>query len=153
MDELGTSTYKRDGPKRGKLIKRILIGDDSPLVRSTLRTFLEAQPDIVVVGEAASGKETVEKAQELSPDLVVIDLAMSEMNGIQATRQLKALFPFTPVLLFTLVESDRLTDIAIAAGVATVISKADPALLMNRIRALFPHPESSPGIESHLENP
>lgn len=63
-------------------MKRILIVDDSPLIRRTLRTLLEQQTDWAVCGEAEDGRDGIEKAQRLHPDLIVIDLVMPVMNGI-----------------------------------------------------------------------
>ena len=117
--------------------KHILITDDSPIIRKTLRKFLEKENDWVVVGEAANGKEALEKTRELKPDLVVLDLAMPQMNGIQAARELKRLSPDTPLLMFTNVDSARLADMATAIGVNAVIPKSQPRLLVERIHALL----------------
>jgi DNA-binding NarL/FixJ family response regulator len=119
------------------LQKHILITDDSPIIRKTLRKFLEKENDWVVVGEAANGKEALEKTRELKPDLVVLDLAMPQMNGIQAARELKRLSPDTPLLMFTNVDSARLADMATAIGVNAVIPKSQPRLLVERIHALL----------------
>ncbi len=69
----------------------VLIVDDHAIVRQGLRTLLELMEDICVVGEAANGKAAVEQAARLRPDVVLMDLVMPEMNGIQATQQIKAL--------------------------------------------------------------
>jgi DNA-binding NarL/FixJ family response regulator len=119
------------------LQKHILITDDSPIIRKTLRKFLEKEDDWVVVGEAANGKEALEKTRELKPDLVVLDLAMPQMNGIQAARELKRLSPDTPLVMFTNVDSVRLADMATAIGVNAVIPKSQPRLLVERIHALL----------------
>jgi DNA-binding NarL/FixJ family response regulator len=63
--------------------------DDSPVVRNTLRQTLERQRGWEVCGEAADGREAIEKAQQLKPDLVVLDLSMPVMNGLEAARELK----------------------------------------------------------------
>jgi two-component system response regulator YesN len=73
-------------------VKSILIIDDSPLIRRSLRTVFEQQPDWAVCGEAEDGYEAIDKAKILQPDLIVIDLAMPRLNGISASRMLKKWF-------------------------------------------------------------
>jgi DNA-binding NarL/FixJ family response regulator len=120
------------------MVKNILICDDSPVLRSALRAFLENNNQYAVIGEAESGRETLQKAEELNPDLVILDLAMPEMNGIQAARELKRRSPEIPLLLFTNVNSELLADIAIASGVDAVVSKSKVGELLDRIYALLP---------------
>ena len=69
---------------------RVLIVDDHQVVRRGLRTFLELQPDIVVVGEAADGLAAVDLAARLRPDVVLMDIVMPQLDGIEATRRIKA---------------------------------------------------------------
>ena len=69
----------------------VLIADDQPLMRNALRTCLEAEPDITVVGETGNGVETVRLAKRLRPDVVVMDVRMPIVDGIEATRQVVAL--------------------------------------------------------------
>jgi DNA-binding NarL/FixJ family response regulator len=122
----------------GQMEKHILIGDDSAIVRNTLRTFLEQEDSWVVVGEAENGKEAVEKAQELKPDLVVLDLAMPVMNGIEAASVLKRLSPSLPVVIFTdYAGGPHLAEIALLAGVNAVVPKTEPRTLVKRIYDLL----------------
>ena len=72
---------------------RILLADDHKMLREGLRVLIDSQPGMHVVGEAANGKEVLEKAGELKPDVVVMDLSMPELNGLQATESLKAKHP------------------------------------------------------------
>ena len=81
---------------RGELIMtRILIADDHDVVRSGLRTILEAQPNLAVVAEAADGKEAVLKAVETTPDVAVLDYSLPLISGSEATRQIRARSPRT----------------------------------------------------------
>ncbi|MFC2038403.1 response regulator [Chloroflexota bacterium] len=86
---------------------RILIVDDHAVVREGLRTLLEAQPDIEVIGEATNGKEAVEKAQALSPDVILMDITMPVMNGLEATTVIKTNNPEIIILILTMHEDDQ----------------------------------------------
>ncbi len=104
--------------------KHILIVDDSALIRRIIRETLEQQNGWEVSGEAANGREAIEKAQELRPDLIVLDLAMPVMNGLEAARALKRLLPRVPVLMFTNFDAAHLKREALAAGIRAVVSKS-----------------------------
>jgi DNA-binding NarL/FixJ family response regulator len=104
--------------------KHILIVDDSALIRRIIRETLEQQNGGEVSGEAAKGREAIEKAQELRPDLIVLDLAMPVMNGLEAARALKRLLPPVPVLMFTNFDAAHLKREALAAGIRAVVSKS-----------------------------
>ena len=116
-------------------MKRILIVDDSPLVRRTLRPLLEERNWIVC--EAENGSDGIDKAQLLHPDLVVIDLAMPVLNGIEASRLLKRLMPAIPILMFTTFIDPHITNVALAAGVCAVIEKSEGATLIGHIEQLL----------------
>ena len=120
------------------MVRNILICDDSPVLRGALRSFLESQDQYAVIGEAENGRETLQKVEDLHPDLVILDLAMPEMNGIQAARELKRRSPATPLLLFTNMNSEFLADIAMASGVDAVVPKSKVGELLDRIYALLP---------------
>ena len=75
------------------LVTRILIADDHAVVRSGLRTILDAQPNWEVVAKPADGKEAIHKAIETTPDIAVIDYSLPLVNGIEATRQIRAQLP------------------------------------------------------------
>ena len=81
---------------------RILLADDHAMVRKGFRLILESEPDMEIVGEAANGREAVDRAEKLLPDVVVMDVAMPELNGIEATRRLATLSPRTRVLALSM---------------------------------------------------
>lgn len=86
---------------------RILIVDDHAIVREGLRTLLEAQPDIEVVGEATNGEEAVDRTKEVQPDIILMDITMPGMNGLEATQQIKQQNTDVKILILTMHESDE----------------------------------------------
>ena len=95
---------------------RILVADDHEVVREGTRRMLEREADIDVVGEAADGAETVRLVEALRPDIVVMDVRMPDVNGIEATKQIKASFPKVRVLVFTAHDDDRYVFPLLDAG-------------------------------------
>jgi two-component system nitrate/nitrite response regulator NarL len=110
--------------------KRILIVDDSELVRSLVREFIESLPGFEVCGEASDGLEGVEKGLELKPDLIVLDFSMPRINGLQAALMLHEIVPETPIILFTVFKDAVLSRLAQNAGVASIVSKTDQLTLL-----------------------
>jgi DNA-binding NarL/FixJ family response regulator len=102
--------------------KCILIADDSPVIRRTLRQTLEREDAWEVCGEATDGREAVEKAQRLKPDVVVLDLAMPVMNGLDAAREIRRLSPALPLVMFTNFSMPQFINEALLAGVRAVES-------------------------------
>lgn len=80
---------------------RILLVDDHPLVRRALRDILEREPDLSVIGEAGDGRQAVDMTAEHQPDIVIMDISMPVLNGVEATKQIKAANPLTSVLILT----------------------------------------------------
>ena len=78
---------------------RVLIVDDHAILRDGLRSLLERQPEIIVVGEAGNGQEALAQVSALQPDIVLMDMAMPVMNGLDATRKIKEEFPQVKVLI------------------------------------------------------
>jgi DNA-binding NarL/FixJ family response regulator len=115
---------------------RALIVDDHPVTREGLRTALELSDEIVVVvGEAATGEEAVERARELTPDVVFMDVRMPGMDGIEATRHIRQAAPTTKVILITIDESRGAISEAIQAGVSGYLLKdASPDALVDAAR-------------------
>jgi len=90
-----------------------------------------------VCGEAADGREAIVKAQQLRPDLIILDLSMTEMNGLDAARELTKILPSVPLLLFTNFGTPEISKEALAAGFRAVVSKSDPILLLASIKLLL----------------
>ena len=103
----------------------ILIVDDSALIRQSLRSCLEQDPDWSVCGEAEDGKVAVEKVKELHPDIVILDLQMPEMDGLAAARQITVVAPKTAMVMFTMHSDEQLLKAARAAGIKDVVSKSE----------------------------
>ncbi len=95
---------------------RILIADDHTLVREGTRERLEREADFEVVGEAADGEEAVRLAQELKPNVAIIDIAMPNLNGIEATKQIKASQPATSILVLSAYDNDQYIYAVLEAG-------------------------------------
>jgi DNA-binding NarL/FixJ family response regulator len=111
---------------------RVLLADDHPVVREGLRGMLAAEPDITVVGEAASGPEAVALAERLRPDVVLMDLRMPDGDGVDATRRLAG----TTVVVLTTYDSDADILRAVEAGAAGYLLKDTPrAVLADSVRA------------------
>ena len=104
---------------------RILIADDHEIVRSGLRTFVEAHPRWMLVGEAVNGKDAVIKALQSKPDVAVLDYSLPIKNGIEATREIRARLPATEVLIFTMYDSDAIIGELLAAGARGFLMKSD----------------------------
>lgn len=104
---------------------RILLADDHEIVRRGLRQLLEDHEGWTVCGEAVTGRQAVEMARELVPNLVILDLTMPELNGLEATRQIRKELPSTEVLMFTMHESEQLIGEVLAAGAKGYLLKSD----------------------------
>ncbi len=116
--------------------KHILIVDDSQVVRTTVRHFLESQSGFEVCGEAVDGLDALEKARFLRPDLIILDLTMPRMDGFQTARQLRAMDINAPIILFTISAEFIKPEQALAAGVTVVIAKDDLIALQYNIDTL-----------------
>jgi len=119
---------------------QILIADDHELVRKGLRTVLENQPGWKVCGEAINGRHAFELARQLAPDVIILDVAMPELNGLEATRQIRKAIPKAEVLILTMHESEKLVSEVLAAGAHGYLLKADTSrLLVAAVESLAQH--------------
>ena len=116
---------------------RILVVDDSPLVRQRLRDMLQQHPHWKVCGEAASGSEAIQKVQGLGPDLIVLDFLMPGMDGLQAARELGKVVPDVPILMFTMHLSRQLVEEARNAGIRGAVAKSDAGRIIEGVEALL----------------
>ncbi len=114
----------------------VLIADDHTILRSGLRLLFEAESDIEVVGEAHNGREAVAMAAELHPQVILMDIAMPDMDGLEATRQIKARWPEINILVLTMHRSDEYFFEMLKAGASGYILKAaDTDELITAVRA------------------
>ncbi|MFQ5873695.1 MAG: response regulator [Dehalococcoidia bacterium] len=130
----------------------VLIVDDHPVVREGLRSFLQLQKDMEVVGEAADGVEALQKVGELVPDVVLIDLVMPRMDGVTTIRQIRDLSPSTRILVLTSFSEDDKVFPAIKAGAHGYLMKdVKPTELAESIRSVYrEEPSLHPEIAKKL---
>ncbi len=115
---------------------RVLLVDDHAVVRQGLQLYLSADPNITIVGEAENGLEALEQVARLSPDVVVMDLLMPVLDGISATREIRAKFPNTEVLALTSSLEEHKVNGAIQAGaIGYLIKDAKAADIREAIHA------------------
>lgn len=116
---------------------RILLADDHVVLRAGLRALLDAEEDMVVVGEAGTGEEAIEAVERLSPDVVVMDLSMPGMGGLEATRRIAALGKDIRVLVLTMhAEEEYLLAVLEAGGMGYVKKTSADEDLTNAIRTV-----------------
>lgn len=139
---------------------RILIADDHHVLRSGLSLLLNAQPDFDVVGEASTGKETVERAIALRPDVLLLDIAMPDLNGLEAARRLRQEAPELRIVVLTMYDDEAYLRQFLEMGAAGyVLKKAADTELADAIRAVhrgesFVYPSLMRQlIDSYLKQP
>jgi DNA-binding NarL/FixJ family response regulator len=127
------------GDERLGMAKRVLVADDSELMRRQVRTILESEADMEVCAEAADGREALQMLEECHPDVAVIDFQMPGMNGLETVREIRKRLPTLPVLLMTLYGSDQLQRESELAGANAFLVKTEGASrLPGLIRDLLP---------------
>ncbi|GAB4504973.1 MAG: response regulator transcription factor [Anaerolineales bacterium] len=116
---------------------RVLIADDHAILRSGVKMLLESEADIEVVGEAAEGSETLKLAAQLKPDVILMDIAMPGMDGLEATRRLKAEQPEAAILILTMHRSDEYFFETLKLGASGYLLKgAQPEELISAVRTV-----------------
>lgn len=117
---------------------KVLLAEDHTIVRKGIRSLLDGEPDIEVVGEAADGHEAVEKVEQLSPDIVLMDITMPRLNGLDATRQIKKQFPQVKVLVLTMYTNEEYILQLLQAGASGyLVKQSAPAELLSAIQAAY----------------
>jgi DNA-binding NarL/FixJ family response regulator len=104
---------------------RILVADDHNLVRRGVKALLEERPEWRICGEAATGREVIDKAARLKPDIIILDISLPDLNGLEAARRIRKESPSTEVLILSLHYSDQLIREIVDAGVRGYIVKSD----------------------------
>jgi NarL family two-component system response regulator LiaR len=117
---------------------KVLIVDDHQVVRQGLKTFLDLQDDIAVIGEAADGLTAVDRVAQLRPDVVLMDIVMPKLDGIEATRRIKELGTGAGVIVLTSFAGDEQVLPALEAGAASYLLKdVTPEDLVDAVRAVY----------------
>jgi DNA-binding NarL/FixJ family response regulator len=130
-----TEQQRRETQSR---VSRLVIADDHPLFRAAIREMLREWPDLVVAGEADDGREAVELCRRLRPELVLMDLRMPNMDGYEATREIKREFPSTVVLALTAFEEpDALLEALKAGASGYVLKHMEPQVIVGAIRRVL----------------
>jgi len=116
---------------------RVFLADDHAVVRDGLRLLLEAQPDIKVVGDAANGWDAVRRVARLRPDVAILDIAMPELNGIEATQQIREVCPSTQVVILSMHSTSEHVFHALQAGARGYLLKESAGIeVVNAVRAV-----------------
>ena len=110
-------------PAKTKTAARVLIADDQTLFRSGLARLLDEDPRVEIVGQAVDGADAVKQAIKLKPDVVLMDLKMPNMDGVEATRQIRAQLPDMKILILTTFDADNHVLQALEAGVSGYVLK------------------------------
>lgn len=116
---------------------RVILAEDHTIVRQGLRSLMEQSEDIEVIAEAKDGREAIKKTEQLKPDIVLMDISMPILNGIEATRQIKKIFPQTKVLILTMHSTEEYIYQILHAGASGfLVKKSAHQELVSAIRAI-----------------
>lgn len=118
---------------------RILVVDDSPLMRRCLRSLLEQQDHWRVCSEASNGQEAIDRVQQIVPDVIVLDFQMPKMNGLDAAKEIRRKAPNVPILMVTLHMSPQLEDQAKKVGIRGACDKGDINCVVEGVETLLQH--------------
>ena len=117
---------------------RLLVVDDQPFMRAGIKAILGMDGALKVVGEARDGQEAIARCRELRPDMILMDVSMPNMNGLEATKKIKAEFPLTSVLILTAHADHRLLMDAVKAGAAGYVLKGEhPDHVLDAVSAVL----------------
>jgi DNA-binding NarL/FixJ family response regulator len=117
---------------------RVLVVDDHAILRDGIRSLLESQEDIIVIGEASDGAEAIEYAGKLLPDIVLMDISMPKTNGLEATRVIKEKYPQVKVLILTQHDNREYISPALQAGASGyVLKRSGRRELLNAVRQVY----------------
>ncbi len=118
---------------------RVLVADDSPTALRSVCRYLEFEGEFEVVGTATDGLDLLRETKSLHPDLVLTDLGMPRISGLEATMELRKLFPELRILIFTELNGYSLRDECLRCGADGLVEKSQmPEKLMEQVRRLFP---------------
>jgi DNA-binding NarL/FixJ family response regulator len=116
----------------------VLVAEDHTIVRKGICSLIDGKADLQVVGEAEDGREAIEKVVALSPDVVLMDITMPQLNGLEATRQIKKMFPQIKILALTMYTNEEyILQILQAGASGYVVKQAAPAELISAIHAVY----------------
>jgi len=138
---------------------KVLLAEDHKVVREGTRRLLESQSDLEVVGEASDGVEAVELAKKLKPEIIIMDVSMPRLNGIEATKQIKAIFPNIAILVLTGYDDDEYVFALLEAGAAGYLLKESSGEeLVDAIRQVMTgepvlHPRIMKKVLNRLRSP
>ncbi len=138
---------------------KILLAEDHKVVREGTRRLLESQSDLEVVGEASDGVEAVELAKKLKPEIIIMDVSMPRLNGIEATKQIKAIYPNIAILVLTGYDDDEYVFALLEAGAAGYLLKESSGdELIDAIRQVMTgepvlHPRIMKKVLNRLRSP
>lgn len=119
---------------------RILVVDDHEIIRLGVKSLLQSRPGWTVCGETGDGREAIAMAKQLQPDVIIMDITMPELNGLEATRQIREAAPGAEVLVLTVHASEHLAEAALTAGVRGYIMKIDSGKeLIDAVQAVAQH--------------
>jgi two-component system response regulator NreC len=117
---------------------RILLADDHTILREGIRSLIESEPDMSVIGEANDGHTAVKLASQLKPDIILMDLAMPLLNGLEATRQIKKQNPQAKILILTMHENEEyIRQVLVAGAMGYILKDAAARELLGAIRSVY----------------
>ena len=136
-DENIRTNRDRLSGKVGPPLVRILVVDDNPAVRHYLRAILEQQNSWQICGEARTGEEALQRAQDSAPDVILLDFLMPDMNGLDIAREIHRSKPRLPMLMVSVYMSSQLAAAAKAVGISGACAKSDVGSIVEAVRTVL----------------